>query len=63
MPSELPYDNQLVDRYRKALDTALKIATVHNVSPIKGTTLVYCNVGMTGHCMGAKSLGRPGVSG
>lgn len=37
------FDPSLLTRYRKALDTALKIATSHNVKPIKGRTLIIMN--------------------
>ena len=57
--SEVAYDSRLLDRYRKALDEAVKVATVHNVSPIRGSTLVFCNVGpaMNRLCTSGKGLG------
>lgn len=58
---ELAYDPRILNRYRKALDTAVMIATVNNVQPISGTTVVYCNIGSTTNtpCMSAKGLGNP----
>lgn len=49
----------LFDEYRKALDTAVKISTVHNVDPIRGSTVVFCNVGeeTDSVCKTAKGLG------
>ncbi len=60
--SEVAYDQALLARYRKALDTAVKIATVHNVTPIKGTTLIYVNLdsrSMNRPCTSARGLGKP----
>ena len=59
---ELPVvDPKLVERYRTALDSALKIATCYNVKPISGTTVILCNVGsnMNRPCTAAKGLGKP----
>nr|XP_054750200.1 telomerase protein component 1-like [Lytechinus pictus] len=58
--SELPYDITILNRYRKALDTAVKIATSYNVKPIPGKTLLLCNVGssMETPCSSAKGLGK-----
>jgi telomerase protein component 1 len=46
-------------RYRSALDTAVKIATRGNVKPIRGTTLLFCNVSdtMRTSCPTAKGIG------
>ena len=54
-------DPKLVERYRTALDSALKIATCYNVKPISGTTVILCNVGsnMNRPCTAAKGLGKP----
>ncbi|XP_064601394.1 LOW QUALITY PROTEIN: telomerase protein component 1-like [Liolophura sinensis] len=59
--SEVPFDLKLLGRYRKALDTAVKIATVYNVQPIKGRTLILCDVGsqMELPCTAARGLGKP----
>ena len=39
----------------------MKIATVHNVTPIKGTTIILCNLGfnMSRPCTSARGMGRP----
>lgn len=51
----------LIKKYRNALDTALKISTKHNVKPIKGNTVVLCNVGSSVNkpCSSARGLGKP----
>ena len=59
---ETPYDEKLIQRYRKALDTAVKIATVHNVLPISGRTIIFCNLRRDADvpCQAAKKgLGKP----
>ena len=61
-PKELPsIDKMLLQRYRTALDNALKIATSYNVKPIPGSTLILCNVGsnMNRPCTSARGLGKP----
>lgn len=59
--SEVPFDLKLLGRYRKALDTAVKIATVYNVQPIKGRTVIFCDIGsqMELPCTAARGLGKP----
>ena len=59
---ELPeVDTNLLQKYKTALDSALKIATCYNVKPISGTTLILCNVGknMDRPCTAARGLGKP----
>ena len=53
---------KLTSRYRGALDAAVKIATRHNVKPIRGQTLLLCDVGdtMRQPCTAAKGLGSRG---
>ena len=61
-PKELPkIEISLLNRYRTALDNALKIATCYNVKPISGSTLILCNVGtnMDRPCTSARGLGKP----
>ena len=61
-PKELPkIDTAILQRYRSALDNALKIATCYNVKPISGSTLILCNVGsnMNRPCTAARGLGKP----
>ncbi|XP_052772400.1 telomerase protein component 1-like [Mya arenaria] len=60
-PKETPFDSGIINRYRKALDTAVKIATVYNVAPIRGRTLILCNVSsaMDAPCTAARGLGKP----
>ena len=40
IPKELPTEDT-VKNYRKSLDNAVKIATSHNIKPIKGKTVVF----------------------
>jgi len=49
----------LIKKYRDALDTSVKLATVHNVKPIRGSTVVFCNVShaMDANCKSARGLG------
>lgn len=61
-PKPLPnIEISVVQRYRSALDNALKIATCYNVKPISGSTLILCNVGsnMNRPCTAARGLGKP----
>ena len=37
------YSKTLLKRYKNALDNALKISTIHNISPISGTTVILIN--------------------
>jgi telomerase protein component 1 len=45
----------------QALDEAVRISTWFNVNPIRGRTLVLCNVGveLAVPCTSAKGLGKP----
>ena len=61
-PKELPeIDKSLLQKYKTALDSALKIATCYNVKPIPGSTLILCCAGsnMNRPCTAAKGLGKP----
>ena len=57
----MPYDAALLQRYKKALDCSVKIATHHNCQPIPGRTFVFCNLGeeMAKPCQSARGLGKP----
>ncbi|XP_074640264.1 telomerase protein component 1-like isoform X2 [Tubulanus polymorphus] len=57
---ETKFDLSLIQRYRKALDTAVKIATTFNVKPIKGTTLIFADVNNTKDqdCRSFKGCGK-----
>ena len=57
----MPYDPALLQRYRKALDCSVKIATQHNCRPIPGRTFVFCNLSeaMSQPCQAARGLGKP----
>ncbi|XP_039262627.2 telomerase protein component 1-like [Styela clava] len=57
---EFAYNQELINRYRKALDTAVRIATVSNVPPIQGHTVILCDVRydtMQKRCTSSKGLG------
>ena len=41
----LPYTTELVGRYKKSLDEAVRIATVFNTKQIPGSTLVFIDLG------------------
>mmetsp|Transcript_17840 Transcript_17840/g.53578 ORF Transcript_17840/g.53578 Transcript_17840/m.53578 type:complete len:805 (+) Transcript_17840:292-2706(+) len=58
IPARFP-DAALLKKYREALDTAVKFATVYNVKPIRGNTVVFCNVSsaMRADCSSATGLG------
>lgn len=58
---EIQYDIALLQRYRKALDCSVKIATQHNCQPIPGRTFVFCNLSeaMSQPCQAARGLGKP----
>ncbi len=59
IPAMMPPPNVFAD-YRKALDTAVKLATIHNVDPIRGSTVVFCNTSEASkvQCNGAKGMGN-----
>jgi predicted RNA-binding protein with RPS1 domain len=54
------YSKELLKRYKKALDNALKVATTFNVSPIKGSTAIFLNLNynMKSKQSKQKSLGK-----
>jgi len=58
---EVPYDKALLERYHKALDRAVQLATIHNIDPIPGSTLILCDLrpAMQQPCASAKGLGKP----
>jgi len=59
IPTNMPTD-KIFDDYRKALDQSVKLATVHNVQPIRGSTVVFCNVSSEtkANAPGAKGMGK-----
>ena len=59
--TDMKYDEDILRRYKVALDNALKVATTYNVSPIRGSTAIFLNLGakMNYFLSGsAKSLGK-----
>ncbi|XP_022100533.1 telomerase protein component 1-like [Acanthaster planci] len=57
-PMDIKYNKELLVRYRKALDTAVKIATRHNIKPIYGKTYLFCDIGtqMDSYAYGSHGL-------
>jgi len=43
IPVHMP-DIPLIKKYQEAIDTAIKLATMHNLPPIIGKTVVFCDV-------------------
>jgi len=43
-------DLPLIARYREAIDTAIRIATMNNIKPIEGNTVVFCDVSGSMKC-------------
>lgn len=56
-PKHLPTP-ELFEQYRAALDTAVKLATTHNVKPIRGSTVVFCDVSEGMNCEPSASVGK-----
>lgn len=58
VPKNMP-DENIIRKYREALDNAVKFATVHNVKPIRGNTVVFCSIAdsMSNGCKSAKGMG------
>ena len=44
IPCPNPPTKDLLIRYKDALDSAIKVATTENVSPIPGNTVIFCDV-------------------
>jgi telomerase protein component 1 len=53
--------SDIIGRYCQALETAVKIATRHNVKPIRGRTVIFFHVGDHGErpCTSFKGIGKP----
>ena len=62
VPTVMP-TAELLEQYRSALDTAVKLATMHNIRPIHGSTIVMCNVSeaMEVSASGARGMGASGL--
>jgi len=43
--SDFNYNESILQRYKTALDNALKVATTFNISPIRGRTLIFLSIG------------------
>ena len=41
------YNQSLLTQYKKALEKAVKISTIHNVAPISGSTVVICSMDLS----------------
>lgn len=59
-PKEITYKKCTLDSYRAALNTAIKVATIHNLEPIKGKTVIIYSLNTQSQslCSAAKSFGR-----
>jgi telomerase protein component 1 len=60
---DMLYDEDLLKKYKTALDNALKVATTYNISPIKGSTCIFLNMSSSmnfylNNNPNAKSLGK-----
>jgi len=49
IPVNVP-DNPLIQKYQQAIDTAIRISTLHNIKPIEGSTVVFCDVSGSMKC-------------
>jgi telomerase protein component 1 len=49
IPVHVP-DMPLIARYREAIDTAVRLSTLHNIKPIEGLTVVFCDVSGSMSC-------------
>jgi len=49
IPVHMP-DQPLIDRYRQSIDTAIRFATMKNIKPIEGRTVVFCDVSGSMKC-------------
>ncbi|ELU05341.1 hypothetical protein CAPTEDRAFT_193037 [Capitella teleta] len=61
LDSAVEYDPDVLKRYKKALDTSVKIATTFNITPIRGTTIILCDLtsAMLQPCTSGRGLGKP----
>jgi len=49
IPVHMP-DLPLIKKYKESIDTAIRIATLHNIKPIEGRTVVFCDVSGSMKC-------------
>jgi telomerase protein component 1 len=49
IPVHMP-DLPLIARYRQSIDTAIRLSTLHNLTPIPGKTVVFCDVSGSMRC-------------
>jgi len=49
IPVHMP-DLPLIQKYRESIDTAIRIATLHNIKPIEGKSVVFCDVSGSMKC-------------
>jgi len=49
IPVHMP-DHPLIERYRSAIDTAIRFATMKNLKPIEGRSVVFCDVSGSMKC-------------
>jgi len=49
IPVHMP-DIPLIERYRESIDTAIRLSTLHNLKPIEGRTVIFCDVSGSMDC-------------
>lgn len=56
----MKYDLNILEKYKLALDKAVSLATIHNVAPIKGKTVIFLEVNslMFQPCQTSKGLSQ-----
>ncbi|GAB1606551.1 telomerase protein component 1-like, partial [Argonauta hians] len=52
------YTKEQLDVFRATLDKAMKIATNHNLKPVKGRTIILCNLTDNTECLTARGFDR-----
>jgi len=59
IPKNMP-TAELIAQYKEALDMAVKYSTVHNVKPIRGCTIAFCNASdeMVNGALAGRKIGR-----
>jgi len=49
IPVYMP-DEPLIKKYKESIDTAIRISTMHNIKPIEGNTVIFCDVSGSMKC-------------
>lgn len=48
----------VIEKYKSALDQAVKLTVRHNIPPVRGSTLILCNCTRDSRTKTVKSLGK-----